>query len=343
MLLPLAVWLGFRIVLFGGAGGGYATGGYAQPIVVLELLISKLAHLYRLFVSQQVFAAEGAWSVLDRAVMIGTYLLVALQVLIWAVSNARKGIRQIGQAIRARRWLELDSALLVTLWAATGLAFYFVLALSEPRYAASAVMFFWPAGVAQVVKLRVTISRVGLALCFVLMFGRTSLLLQNLNPPPEQSYLGQFFRSIAAMNAAIRQTPAGIRQVYVLSASGLVTATPKYLQAFLDVPVEIIRLVDVHWYCKEGSDFVTFDREIIAGVVTLKAALPPSCANFFFDMAGPASTSLIDGRLRRSDSITYELPEAYQIGHKGPVKPALEPGQRMVVHVRANRPARFIV
>src|SRR5262249_50083292 len=86
MLLPLVVWFGFRIVFYGGAGGSYATGGYAQPIVALNLLIWKLAHLYRLFVSQQVFASEGIWSIVDRVVMIATYVLVAIQVLPWALS-----------------------------------------------------------------------------------------------------------------------------------------------------------------------------------------------------------------------------------------------------------------
>jgi hypothetical protein len=47
--------------------------------------------------------------------------------------------------------------------------------------------------------------------------------------------------------------------------------------------------------------------------------------------------------LRRSDSINYDLPEAHVIAHKGPVSPALEPGHRLVAHIRPSGPARFII
>jgi len=40
--------------------------------------------------------------------------------------------------------------------------------------------------------------------------------------------------------------------------------------------------------------------------------------------------------------MNYELPDARVINHKGPLKPALEPGGRMVVHIKPRGRARFL-
>ena len=136
--------------------------------------------------------------------------------------------------------------------------------------------------------------------------------------------------------------PAGTRQIYVIPGGGLATATPDYLRAFLGVEPEIIRVVDLHWYCSAGHAFAGFEHEFAAGVVTLRASLP-DCADFFFDMAGASASRIIDGQLHRGDTIDYELPEAHVIAHKGPVSPALEPGHRFTARIRPSGPARFII
>lgn len=343
MLSPLGLWLGYRLICFGGTGGSYATGGYDDVVIVVNLIIWKLTHLYRLFVSQQIVASEGAWSIADRVLMIGTYLLVMLQIILWALAVLRAATEQVGQVLHKHRWPAVGRVPLVSLWAVTGFAFYFALALSEPRYAASAVMFFWPATVSAVVRRGRAIYSLGLIACLMLMLGRSSLLLASLNPPSAQIYIGRLFHSISVMESALRSTPADVQQVYILSSGGLVTAAPEYIQAFLRTPGEIIRVIDIHWYCAEGPEFAAFDHAVREGVVTISATLPADCASFFFDMAGPASTSLVDHQLRRSDSITYEMPEANRIGHKGPLMPALEPGRRMVVRIRPQGRARFMI
>ena len=342
MLLPLALWLGLRFAFFGGIGGTYATADYTPLAEFLKLVAWKLAHLHHLFVQQHVAVTEGGWALMDRAIRIGTALLMFLLLILWALNRLRATRDRIGRAVRERRLPAADAALLVTLWAAMGLAFHFALAFPSSRYAATAVMFAWPAVVGEVARRRKAVFQLGLAVCFVLSLARTSPLLREMNPPSERSDIGQSFRAAAAMNAALRQVPASTRQVYVLSAGSLATATPDYLRVFLGVHAEIVRLVDIHWPCEGGEPFVAVDHDSVDGVVTLSAMLP-DCASFFFNLAGPGSALLVDGRLRRSDSISYELPEAYPIDRKGPYEPALELGPRIIVHIRPRGPARFII
>ena len=341
MLLPLALWVGFRFAFYGGAGRSYATAGYTPFIDFLNLAGWKLAHLHRLFVSQEVFVTEGRWAA-ERALMIGGYGVLWLLLVLWALSGLGAVLGRFRQAVRERRWPAADAALLVTLWAALGLAFYFALAVAVSRFAASAVMFVWPAVVGEVARRRIAVLRLGLAACFVLSLARTSHLLVERNPPSEQTGTGRLFRSIAATNAAVRQVPAGIRQVYVLSAGGLVPATPDYLRVFLDVRAEIVRVVDILSRCKGGKQVVAFDHDRVDGVVTLSATLL-GCASFRFQAAGRDSTLVRDGRLRRSDSISYELPEANFVKRKDWLWPDTEFGQRITVHIRPRGPARFII
>ena len=342
MLLPLALWLGLRIAFFGGIGGTYATADYTPLAEFLELTGGKFAHLHHLFVQQHVAVTEEGWALMDRAIRVGTALLVLLLLILWALSSLRAAIDRLGRAARERRWPTAGAALLVTLWAATGLASYFAVALPSSRYAASAVMFAWPALVGEVARRRTAILRLGLAACFVLSLVRTSHLLLESNPRSEQSYDGRFFRTVVAMNTALRQVPEGIGQVYVLSAGSLVRATPDYLRAYLGVPAEIIRVIDISWDCSGKDEAVTVDHDTVEGTVTVNATLP-DCASFEFHNANLDSSALVEGRIRRNDSISYELPEAYPVDRKGSLKPALDLGRRMTVHIRPRGRARFII
>jgi len=342
MLLPLALWFGDRMAFFSGFGGSYATGGYGSLSDVYAIVSDKLIHLFRLFTSQYAFASAGAWALPDRAVALATYALVFALLTVWGLGWLRAGGRWVAASLHARSWPEARADLLVAFWATAGLAFHLAVPLTSPRYAAAAVLFLWPSIVAMVTR-RGMPSRLALAACLVLSVVRMGGYLASLNPPAEHSYLGQFFRSIADVNHALLTAPAGTRQIYVIPGGGLATATPDYLRVFLGVEPEIIRVVDLHWYCPAGQAFGGFEHEFAAGTATLRATLP-DCADFFFDMAGASASRIAeDGHLRRSATMDYELPEAHVIAHKGPVSPALEPGHRFTAHIRPSGPARFII
>ena len=342
MLLPLALWFGDRVAFFSGFGGSYATGGYGSLSDVFAIISDKLIHLFRLFTSQYAFVSTGAWALPDRFVAIATYALVFALLMVWGLGWLRAGGRWVAASLHARSWPEASPDLLVAFWGAAGLAFHLAVPLTSPRYAAAAILFLWPSIVAVVAR-RGLPSRLALGACVVLSVARMGDYLASLNPPADHSYLGQFFRSIADVNHALLTAPAGTRQIYVIPGGGLATATPDYLRVFLGVEPEIIRVVDLHWYCPAGQAFTGFEHQFVAGIVTLKATLP-DCADFFFDMAGAGASRIgADGHLRRGDTIDYELPEAHVIAHKGPVSPALEPGHRFTAHIRPSGPARFIV
>jgi hypothetical protein len=339
MLLPLMFWLGLRFSFYGGVSGGYATGSYSPLVDFLSLVGWKVTHLHRLFVGQDRFVTEGNWAVADWAVMIGTHVVVWLLLFVWVLGALGAATKCLGPAIRERRLPTADAPLLVALWATMGFAFHLAHTLDSGRYAASAAMFVWPAVVSEAMGRRQVALRLGLAVCLVLSLARTWPLVARFNPP---SALNEFFADVETMNTALRQVPAGIRQVYVVPEGSVATASPDHLQAFLDVPFEIVRVIDVHSACKKGEQDVFFDHSSADGVVRLSVAVP-ECAFLFFDMAGTGSTALIDGRIQRSGSIDYELPEAHLIDYQGPLKPALRPGRRMIAHIRPSGPARFII
>ena len=342
MLLPLALWVGERAAFFGGFGGSYATGGYGSLSDVGAIVSDKLIHLFRLFTSQHAFVSTGAWALPDRMIALATYALVFALIAFWGFGWLRAGGRWITASLRAPSWPEARADLLVAFWGAAGLAFHLAVPLTSPRYAAAAILFLWPSIVAMVVPRRMPF-RLALAACLVLSVARMGDYLASLNPPADHSYLGQFFRSIADVNHALLTTPPGTRQIYVIPNGGLATATPDYLRVFLGVKPDIIRLVDLHWYCPAGQNFGGFEHDVTAGVVTLRATLP-ECADFFFDMAGAGVSRIAEGgHLQRSATVDYELPEAHVIAHKGPVSPALEPGHRFTAHIRPSGPARFII
>ena len=343
MLLPIAGWLALRFAFFGGIGGTYASPHYTPIAGFLDVTVWKLTHLHQLLVARDYAITEGEWLFVDRAARVGTALVITLLVIHWAWRSFRAGIAWLGAALRQGRPAAADNAVLVALWGAMGLAFYFALTLPDLRYGTSAVMFLWPAMIDGIVRRRSAWLRLGLAACVVLSIERASHLFIEMNPPPEASNTTQLFRAVTAMNSALRQVPPGIQQVFVLSAGDdLSDVGPDYLQAFLGVPFEIVRVIDVDWDCNGAGDRVVFDRSLRDGVVSLSAALP-DCAQFLFEAAILDSRSLVGGRLTRSTSISYELPQARPLERREIRSQIFDLGRRMTAHIRPRGPARFII
>lgn len=343
MLLPVALWLALRFTFFGGLGDTYASPHYTPIAEFLDVTLWKLTHLHQLLVARDYSITGGNWLLIDRAARVGAAIVVTLLVIRWGWRSLRAGIAFLGTALRGSPPPTPDNTALVALWGAMGLAFYFALTLPDLRYGASAAMFLWPAIVGEIVEHKRMWLRLGIAACFILSVQRASHLLIEMNPPPEGSNTTQLFRDVTAMNAAVRQTPADIQQVFVLSAGDdLSDVRPDYLQAFLGVPVEIVRVIDVDWDCKGADDRIVFGQSARDGVVSLSAVLP-DCAQFLFEAAILDSHLLVDGRLYRSEAISYELPEARPIEHREIRSQIFHLGRRMTAHIRPRGPARFII
>jgi hypothetical protein len=144
------------------------------------------------------------------------------------------------------------------------------------------------------------------------------------------------------MNAALSQAPPRIRQIYVISEDGMVPVTPDYLRAFLGIDATIIRVADISWGCGAGKETVAFSHSIADGVTTLDATVP-DCAHFFFFDSPIDASALQDGLLPRNDAMVYELPDSRPSASPAGSKPLLEPGRRMILRVRSEGPARFII
>jgi hypothetical protein len=143
------------------------------------------------------------------------------------------------------------------------------------------------------------------------------------------------------MRTVLRQAPAATRQIYVLSASGLQAANPKYARLVLDVTPEIVRVVDIDWNCGESRDLVAFDHSTVDGVVNVVVTLP-TCANFRITFGGHG-IAVVNGHLYRGDTMSYDIPEAYSIKHNNWWGTAIYLGRKITIHVRPNGPARFII
>jgi len=189
--------------------------------------------------------------------------------------------------------------------------------------------------VGEVVR-RQAVYRIGLAACLLLTSVRTAYFLHELNPPSEQSEIGQLFRAEAAMNDTLQHVPDNIRQVYVLASGSLVPVNPVYLSALLELRAEVIRIIDLSWSCTWLREPVAFERRSVDGFVTLSLEAP-GCARFYFAFSGINGDKLIDGRIDRNDSISYELPEA-----RVDKSDLLILGRRIMINVRPRGPARFI-
>jgi hypothetical protein len=328
MFVPIAMWLCIRFAFFGGIGGTYATAGYASLKLFLHLTFYKLKHIYFLFVNHYYLVTEGRWALLDRAIMIATILLVYALLSLWALRIVPETVNRLRYAIHETRWPTVDATFLVGLWAAIALAFHFALPLVEEKYATSVPVFAWPALVAEVEVRRRTLIWLGLAVFSVVALARSSYYT-TVEWTPKASR-----NDFKAMNAVLHDVPTATRQIYVLPDRGLPYAYPEYVRHVLDVSAEIVRVVDINWQCEESSDLVAFDYSTADGIVGLTVTLP-DCANFRFDSADFGDTRLANGRLYRNPAMNYELPEASE--------PPYYLGRKMIVHVRPNGPARFII
>jgi hypothetical protein len=334
MFLPVVMWLGVRFAFFGGIGGTYATAGYTPVPDFLGMTIDKLTHLHTLFVSRFVFARDGPWALLDRAAGIGIALLIYALLFLWAFRIPSEMINRLRSVAHETQWPNAG-LLVIILWAAVALAFHFALPLNEERYATSVVVFAWPAFVAEVERHRNGILWLGLVVCFVVSLSRgsyRSIGFAKFESGPNAYRL---------MVATLRQVPTAIRQVYIVNAGGLQLVNPEHARLVVGVSAEIVRVIDIDWKCGRSDDLVAFDHGTVDGVVNMTVTLP-ACAHFRFD-SGPFNGALTDGHLRRSDTMSYELPEAHPSRPSYSWMPPFYFGRRMTVHIRASRPARFII
>jgi hypothetical protein len=340
MLLPVALWLGLRVAFFEGIGGTYATADYTPLGVFLSLTLSKLLRLHHLFVAQYPLRLGGLhW---DRVLRFAAGLPVFLLLALWILNGLREASGPLVRGARTRRWPRAEVGTLVNLWAAAGLAFFFALALHDERYAASGVMFAWPAMVREALRRRSLLPRLALAVCATLSLVRVPGLLLDRNPPEPLSVKDRFFTAAAAMNAALREVPPEIGQVYVVPADSMGWDNPEYLRALLGVRAQIIRVAEMEWDCDDRTGFVSLDHETTAGTITLSATVP-DCARFFLSVSGIDSDALVDGRLNRGPSIAYDMPNATPSAGSGTWRPIFDPPQRLTVHIRPQGRARFLI
>jgi hypothetical protein len=341
MFLPVVMWLGQRYAFFGGVGGTYATAGYAPLADFLTLTFQKLIHIDELFVTQRnSFVTETSWPLLDRAIRMGTRLLIYALFFLLALRVLPEVVNRLRNAMSERRWPTVDGAFLIVLWAAIAVAFHFAMPLRGGRYATSLVVFAWPALVAEVERHRKGIIWLGLAVCCVVAFARSSYLLFDWITRGAELARNLY----SPMTAALHQVPVATRQVYVVNGGGLQDAKPEYVRLVLGVSAEIVHVVDINSSCGKSSDPVAFDHSIADGVVTMTVALPP-CAlfGFGFNVGRLDATTLAKGLLYRNAAMSYELPEAYPITPTKWREPAFYLGRKMTVHIRPNGPARFII
>jgi hypothetical protein len=330
MFLPVAMWLGLRFTFFGGIGGTYATAAYTPLADFLHLIFHKLTHMQHLFVTL------GRSALFDRTTTIGTAILIYALLSLWALRILPETVNCLRYVRDEKCWPIVDKTFLVTLWALIALAFHLALPLSQERYATSVVVFAWPALVAEVERRHKAFIWLGLAVCCVVSLTQSSYgFVEYVKSMPKDSRL---------MTDALRQVPTGTQQLYVLpSGSSLPSVNPEYLRLVLDVPAEIVRVVDIDWNCDASSDLVSFDHSTTDGVVSLIVTLP-ACANFDFPWSYFDGNTLVNNRLYRNETMSYELPEAYPIrSAKGSWRPPFYFGRRMTVHVRPNGPARFLI
>jgi hypothetical protein len=335
MFLPVVLWLGLRFAFFGGIGGTYATASYTPLADFLALTIQKLTHLDALFVSQHAFISEGYQALLDRAIKFGTRLLTFALFAVLALRVMPEAVNHLRVATYERRWPTVDAPSLVSLWAAIALTFHFALALSSAWYAASVVVFAWPALVAEIDRRRRTIVWLGLAAFCAVAAMRS---YQSV-----EAWLSLQREIVGPMRAALGQVAIPTRQVYILPASdgGMPNANPESVRLILGVSAEIVRIIDIKWNCGGSNNLVAFDHSVTDGAVKLTVILP-ACANFLFSQARIGDKALANDRLYRSATINYELPEARPIVPDWQESP-FDVGRRMTVYVRPTGPARFII
>jgi hypothetical protein len=264
----------------------------------------------------------------------GTAILIYVLLSLWVLSILPQAVKHLRYAMHETRWPTIEPVFLVALWAAIALAFHFALPLPEDRFATSVVVFAWPALVAEVERRGKAIFWLGLVvLCLVSLTRSSYYLVGRIAQASPDEYYG-------SVDAVLRQVPPGTRQIYVLSAGSLQFANPEFVRIILGVSAEIVRVVEIDWSCRDASDLVAFDHNTIDGVVIMTVTLP-ICANFNFYTN--RLNDVVNGRLYRNDTMSYELPEAYPIKNRKVGDPMFYLGRTMTVHVRPNGPARFII
>lgn len=342
LLLPLVLWLAFRFAVYGGIGGTYATASYSPLLGFLQLTFRKVIHFDHLFITEDVGVTGGSWPIIDWLFRISVAGLLALLFLWWAIGALRALTPRFRGAMSERQWPTVDARGLVTLWAVTGLALYVVLPVSNPVYATSAVMLAWPAVVAGVWQ-GGSALRAALAACLPLSLMQMAHLLVGISLPPLHPYMAENYRAAAEMGTLLRNTPAGIRQIFVVSsARSVAPANPAYLRAFLGLSAQIVHLIDIDWNCGAEGDHVTFDYARTHSVVTLNASLP-ECATFEFGYADAGKNALSGTRIRRDDLVQYELPEAHTVERNHPWESELFLGRQVVAQVHPRGSARFVI
>jgi hypothetical protein len=319
VLSPVVMWLGLRFAFFGGIGGTYATDWLAD-FHFLKLIFYKLTHVHYVFINRQ------AGRPID--------LLIYVLLLLWGLRLLPKAVNYFHCVTQEARWPTVDPVFLIDLWAVLALTFHFALPLAHERYATSVVVFLWPALVAEVDRRGNAIVWLSLAVICI-----AALTQDSYSVVEEKNRRNSFRSMVSPMFAALRQAPAEARKIYVLAGGSLPYANPEYVRLILGVPAEIIRIAEIdEWECHGENVLVGFNRRTTNGVVSMTLTLP-SCANFYFG-TDRFNNGITNGRLHRNDAMSYELPEA------DPSKrswPNLYLGRSMVVHIRPNGPARFII
>jgi hypothetical protein len=289
--------------------------------------------VHYLFLTHQRGIRGTALALIDR----GTDLLIYALLLLWGLRTLRSAVNYFRYATQKAQWPAVDPIFITGLWAGLALAFHFALPLLQERYATSVVVFAWPALVAEVDRRNNALFWLSLAVIGVMSLTQGSYYMADMMKNWDRIDNTAMRKS---MRGTLRQAPAGIRQIYVLSAGGLPYANPKYISPLFGVPAEIVRLIELDWHRCDASDLVAFNHSTIDGIVSLTVTLP-NCATFLLNTKRLGG--MTNGRLYRNNTISYELPDAQQVASARLWQPGLFLGRTMIVRVRPNGPARFVI
>jgi hypothetical protein len=116
----------------------------------------------------------------------------------------------------------------------------------KQRYAFAAIIFLWPALLAEVAKHRnrVITSAVGVCLLLSLLNAETRLVAATLQPERSELRTRQF-AAVAGLGAALNDLPPEVQSVYIISTWEIGGVNPGYLRAFYETSAEIIRVMRI--------------------------------------------------------------------------------------------------